>query len=288
MADFPALPLWTDAYLADTTHLTTEQHGAYCLLLFKMWRQPECDLPDDHKLLARLAGIQSAKWPGVWSVLKDFFLIGDNGRWTQKRLTKEREYVNKRSGEEYREQRRVAGRASAAKREAQRKSNGPLNEKPNGISTEVNEATPTPTPTPKEESSSLRSDVSAASADPPEIPKFLDRFGSAVDEWNALAVELGLAAVRERTDGRRRKFGARFSNGSGGKFAEALAAVRASKFCQGDNNQGWRVNFDFLLQPSSLAKLLEGTYADRDGAAQDSTGVDWDALKAKDARDAAE
>ena len=94
MADFPALPFWTDAYLADTTHLTTEQHGAYCLLLFKMWRMPDCNLPDDPKLLARLAGITPAKWPGVWSVLKDFFLLGDNGRWTQKRLTKERVYVD--------------------------------------------------------------------------------------------------------------------------------------------------------------------------------------------------
>lgn len=94
MADFPALPFWTDAYLADTTHLTTEQHGAYCLLLFKMWRMPDCNLPDDPKLLARLAGITPAKWPGVWSVLRDFFLLGDNGRWTQKRLSKERAYVD--------------------------------------------------------------------------------------------------------------------------------------------------------------------------------------------------
>lgn len=151
MADFPALPFWTDAYLADTTHLTTEQHGAYCLLLFKMWRQPDCDLPDDPKLMAKLAGITSAKWPGVWSVLKVFFLIGPNGRWTQKRLMKEREYVNKRAGKAYREQRSIAGKASAAKRngngnptDCQRDFNESGNENPNEISTEVNEATPTP------------------------------------------------------------------------------------------------------------------------------------------------
>ena len=134
-------------------------------------------------------------------------------------------------------------------------------------------------------SSSLRSDVSAASADPPDLPKFLDRnqvFSEAIEQWNRLAEDLGLPAVRERTEARRRKFIARFSNGSAGKFTEALAAIRGSRFCLGDNNQGWRVSFDFLLQPSSLAKLLEGTYADRNGAPKDSTGIDWDALKARD------
>ena len=53
MAQFPVLPLWTDAYLGDTTHLTTIEHGAYMLLLMVSWRSPDCRLPDDDAMLAR-------------------------------------------------------------------------------------------------------------------------------------------------------------------------------------------------------------------------------------------
>ena len=57
MAEFPALALWTDAYLADTRHLSTLEHGAYLLLMMEAWRRPHCDLPDDDRVLARLAGL---------------------------------------------------------------------------------------------------------------------------------------------------------------------------------------------------------------------------------------
>lgn len=39
MAEFPALPLWTDAYLADTAHLSYEEHGLYFHILMTMWRR---------------------------------------------------------------------------------------------------------------------------------------------------------------------------------------------------------------------------------------------------------
>jgi hypothetical protein len=42
MAEFPALPLWTDAYLGDTRHLSQSEHGAYLLLLITAWRTPNC------------------------------------------------------------------------------------------------------------------------------------------------------------------------------------------------------------------------------------------------------
>lgn len=96
MAEFPALPLWTDAYLGDTQHLTLEEHGAYLKLLIIMWRTRSCSLPDDDKRLATMLGISLKRWINLRPALLEFFSI-KSGTWEQKRLTKERRYVAKLS-----------------------------------------------------------------------------------------------------------------------------------------------------------------------------------------------
>ena len=58
------LPLWTDAYLADTTHLDLEHHGAYFLLIIKAWRNSNYEapsLPDDDMFLRNTLSITQKK-----------------------------------------------------------------------------------------------------------------------------------------------------------------------------------------------------------------------------------
>jgi len=71
MAEFPALPLWTDAYIADTQHLTNEEHGVYLRLLMFAWRSPDNSLPDDPMRLATMVGMTMFKWRRV-----------DDSRWS--------------------------------------------------------------------------------------------------------------------------------------------------------------------------------------------------------------
>lgn len=89
MARSPMMPFWTDAYLGDTRHLTTLEHGAYMLLLITAWRSKDGILPDDDKILARFSGLTVDKWKKIRPVLEQFFDV-ENGQWLQGRLLDER------------------------------------------------------------------------------------------------------------------------------------------------------------------------------------------------------
>lgn len=122
MAAFPAMPLYTDAYLADTRHLTTEEHGAYLLLLMCAWRNAGCELEDDNKSLARITGLTPARWRRLRCRLEAFFVIED-GKWRQRKLSAVHDDVAARVARNRLNGAR-GGRALAAKRTRQKCSPG--------------------------------------------------------------------------------------------------------------------------------------------------------------------
>lgn len=83
----PYMPFYVGDYLADTTHLTTLEHGAYLLLLATMWRAGG-SLPDDDAKLARFARLTPAQWARIKATIRAFFNATD-GEITQGRLTRE-------------------------------------------------------------------------------------------------------------------------------------------------------------------------------------------------------
>jgi uncharacterized protein YdaU (DUF1376 family) len=85
MANLPILPLKTDALLADTGHLSAEEFGAYCRVLFVMWRH-DARLPNNQTELARIAGVTPRRWKVIAErVMRPCTVIGDTV--SQKRLT---------------------------------------------------------------------------------------------------------------------------------------------------------------------------------------------------------
>ena len=94
MSRFPSLPLFTDAFIADTQHLDARETGAYLMLLMMAWRSPECRLPDDDKLLARWARMDGRGWRHCKPKVMQFWDL-EEGFYTQKRLRKEYDYVRK-------------------------------------------------------------------------------------------------------------------------------------------------------------------------------------------------
>jgi hypothetical protein len=92
------------------------------------------------------------------------------------------------------------------------------------------------------------------------------------DAWNAMAVDRGLPAVRGLTRDRRKKLELRIASVGVDGMLEAIEKVRASAFCAGENDRGWVAGFDFLLQPKTLTKLLEGSYDNRPAVRRARTG----------------
>jgi uncharacterized protein YdaU (DUF1376 family) len=85
LAELPILPLKIDALLGDTNHMSAEEFGAYCRILFTMWRHG-ARLPDDPAGLARIAGVSQQRWTKIGAtVLKPMTAAG--GELSQKRLT---------------------------------------------------------------------------------------------------------------------------------------------------------------------------------------------------------
>lgn len=70
----PYMPFYVGDYIRKTTHLTTEQHGAYLLLIFAMFSAGG-SLPNDDKKLARICGLSKPKWATNKPDLLAFFHV---------------------------------------------------------------------------------------------------------------------------------------------------------------------------------------------------------------------
>lgn len=87
MSERPFMQLYVSDFIGDTLHLSTEQIGAYMLLLMAMWNAGG-RLPNDDAKLARVARLSVKKWKGISADMMPFFTV-DGGTIAHNRLTKE-------------------------------------------------------------------------------------------------------------------------------------------------------------------------------------------------------
>lgn len=82
MAALPYMQLYIADYLADTMHLSAEEHGAYLLLMFNYWQTGK---PIPKNRLAKIARLTNERWADVEPSLQEFFC--DNGEeWVHLRI----------------------------------------------------------------------------------------------------------------------------------------------------------------------------------------------------------
>lgn len=107
MAALPYMQLYVADYLADTMHLTTEEHGAYLLLIFNYWQTGK---PIPVSRLARITRLSNERWTDVERSLSEFFNERGN-EWVHDRIERDLDAVRATQ-----EQRIAAGKASAEAR----------------------------------------------------------------------------------------------------------------------------------------------------------------------------
>src|SRR5262245_494916 len=97
MAKFRALMLWTDAWIADTKHLTRCERGTYHDLLVLMWRTPGCTVPNDDVWLAKHLGMTPTEVQNeLRPLISEFCQVDGKNRVYQKRLLHEFAWARKR------------------------------------------------------------------------------------------------------------------------------------------------------------------------------------------------
>jgi uncharacterized protein YdaU (DUF1376 family) len=139
MAAYPSMPLFTDAYIADTTHLSAEEHGVYFLLLVCAWRSEGCKLKNNDIQLARMGRVTPAKWRKIKDTILAFWTV--EGEYIkQKKLTEIYKKVQNSV-----QQKKKAGKASATRKSLNNNKTGstavdaPLQRGANGKSTNQNQ-----------------------------------------------------------------------------------------------------------------------------------------------------
>lgn len=116
------MPLFVGDYLADTGHLSTVEHGAYLLLLMTAWLKGGA-LPDDSERLRRITRMERDDWLHAEPVLREFFVLADDGTLHNARVDAELVRANRNIA-----QKSAAGKKSAEKRAANKsKANEPSN-----------------------------------------------------------------------------------------------------------------------------------------------------------------
>jgi uncharacterized protein YdaU (DUF1376 family) len=135
VAAIPFMPLYVSDYLADTSHLSTVEHGAYLLLIMTYWQRAEA-LPDDDKKLARIARMTPTEWSEARAEIADLFDIAE-GSWRHSRIEQElgrarAKLEAARNAGKASAQRRLNGRSTDAEKAFNHKEGEGEREEPNG------------------------------------------------------------------------------------------------------------------------------------------------------------
>jgi uncharacterized protein YdaU (DUF1376 family) len=277
------MPLYVGEYLADTTNLNTEQHGAYFLMLLAAWKRGG-KLPNDDGQLSSITKLSPARWKAHRGILLELFRIeGDS--LMHKRVTQEREKAQAIS--EKKAQSGANGAAARWEIDSEKMPDALANATANGIANATLYAiaggmangsqTNAPSPSPSPITTEAKASVSAK----PTIPncphlRLIDLYGKHLPELPQPKPELwegkNASAMRQRWKWlltATRRNGERYATNEAEAvewFGRFFAYVAKSDFLTGRNGRWQNCDLGWLMNQTNFAKVVQGNYENREAA----------------------
>ena len=246
MAALPYIQIFPADYLADTAHLTLDEHGAYFLLILNYW-QTGSPLRADDKRLASVCSTSVEKWLEIKGVLSEFFTVEANKStgfdvWRHGRIDYELAKVLVKSTKA-----RYAGKKSAEKRASK-----PLKENENRTNVQ-RKGNHTDTDTDTDTDKPLRNRSTCPAQ------KIVDLYHKILPE---------LPQCKKLTEKRRSYMRARWNNGLPDldHWEKFFVAIRTSPFLMGnttaarDRTKPFIADLEWIINSTNYVKILEGKY----------------------------
>ena len=238
-------------FLSGVMHMDGAEIGAYTMLIMAHYQAGEKGLPDNDERLKRITKTNTKVWNRIKNVVLEKF-ENKNGFWTHDRVLKEIAIIRSKAGpgRPTKEDENPVGIPSSDLQKPS--SDSLLKNKP--LKNKETEKTNQEPITNNQYKKNTSKEVSQKS--PP--------LAEAVESYNRLAEAKGLAVVQKLTETRKAQLGKRLEDCGGlAGWEAALDKLGESGFCLGDNDRGWKVDFDFLITQSKFTKLMEGAYDSR-------------------------
>ncbi|MER0252613.1 hypothetical protein ABRW40_07595 [Clostridioides difficile] len=96
-------------------------------------------------------------------------------------------------------------------------------------------------------------------------------YSEIISKFNSTCIEL--SKVKKLTDTRKRRINSRIKEYDKETVLDVINIVSKTSFLNGNNNTGWKANFDWIMSSSNFTKILEGNYHSKEIVINKETGI---------------